>query len=50
MSDGPDGALLLGRERRSRWEELREETAQRLQHRGGSPHEFGKARVLGRGL
>ena len=39
MSDRPDGALLLSRERRSRFEELRNKTAQRPQHRGGSVHE-----------
>jgi len=48
MSDRPDGALLFRGERRSRCQELRQETAQRLQHRGGSAHELGRGRVLRR--
>ena len=46
MSDRPDGAMLLRRERRSRFEELRNKTAQRLQHRGGSAHEFWRGLAL----
>ena len=40
VSDRPDGAMLLRRERRSRFEQLRDKTAQRPQHGGGSAHEF----------
>jgi len=39
MSDGPDGAMLLRGKRRSRFKQLRNKTAQRSQHRGGSVHE-----------
>ena len=36
MGDRPEGATLLSRERRTRFEELRNKTAQRPQHGGGS--------------
>jgi hypothetical protein len=46
VSDRPDGAILLSRERRSYFEELRNKTAQPFQHRGGSAHEFWRGLVL----
>ena len=41
MSDRPDGAVLLRRECRGRFERLRDKTAQRSQHGGGRVHELG---------
>ena len=39
MGDGPQGAALLGRKRRSRFQEIRHKQTQRPQHRGGNEHE-----------
>ena len=46
VSDRPDGAMLLRRERRSRFEQLRDKTAQRPQHGGGSAHELWRGLAL----
>ena len=42
-SDRPDGAMLMRRERRSCCAQLRDKTAQRLQHGGRSAHELWRA-------